>query len=153
MMMLAVVSVAVALVSFILYALDRRSKEQPIIWADALKLTMFSGLITSGVMFATSDGSAVVVGTIINDGVEAESLLGLSVNNVLATLTATPNQILNGKPMIFEGASANAKAVVPAAGIRAGKNVEISFFFKDAGVVTVKAIARDQRDIYAGVTA
>lgn len=59
--MLAVVSVAVALVSFILYALDRRSKEQPIIWADALKLTMFSGLITSGVMFATSDGSAVVV--------------------------------------------------------------------------------------------
>ena len=102
---------------------------------------------------AQPDGSAVVVGTIINDGVEAESLLGLSVNNVLATLTATPNQILNGKPMIFEGASANAKAVVPPAGIKAGNNVEISFFFKDAGVVTVKAIARDQRDTYAGITA
>ena len=55
-MMLAVVSVAVALVSFILYALDRRSKEKTIVWPDALKLTLFSGLITSGVMFvATSD--------------------------------------------------------------------------------------------------
>ena len=60
-MTLAVVSVAVALVSFIIYALDRRSKEQPIVWPDALKLTLFSGLITSGVVYATSDGSAVVV--------------------------------------------------------------------------------------------
>jgi hypothetical protein len=54
MMMLAVVPVAVALVAFILYALDRRSKEKDLIWPDALKLTLFSGLITSGVMFATA---------------------------------------------------------------------------------------------------
>jgi len=54
MMMLVVVSVAVALVTFILYALDRRSKEKPISWPDAAKLTVFSGLITSGVMFATT---------------------------------------------------------------------------------------------------
>jgi hypothetical protein len=54
MMMLIVVSVAVALVSFIMYALDRRSKEKPISWPDAIKLTVFSGLITSGVMFATT---------------------------------------------------------------------------------------------------
>jgi hypothetical protein len=100
------------------------------------------------------DGSAVVVGTIVNDSVEGEALLGLSVNNTLANITSASNQILNGKPMIFEGASANAKAVIPAtAGIKAGSNVEISFFFNKAGVVTVKAIARDQRDTYAGVTA
>ncbi len=59
-MMLAVVSVAVALVSFIMYALDRRSKEKPIVWPDALKLTLFSGLITSGVMFATTADIPVV---------------------------------------------------------------------------------------------
>lgn len=53
-MTLVVVSVAVALVTFIMYALDRRSKEKPISWPDALKLTVFSGLITSGVMFATT---------------------------------------------------------------------------------------------------
>lgn len=54
-MMLAVVPVAVALVAFILYALDRRSKEKDLVWPDAMKLTLFSGLITSGVMFATSN--------------------------------------------------------------------------------------------------
>lgn len=63
-MMLVVVSVAVALVSFILYALDRRSKEKPIEWADAMKLTMFSGLITSGVMFATTTDMPAVAETI-----------------------------------------------------------------------------------------
>lgn len=103
---------------------------------------------------AQPDGSAVVVGTIVNDSIEAESLLGLSVNNTLANITSASNQILNGKPMIFEGTSANAKAVVPAtAAIKAGSYVDISFFFKNAGVVTVKAIARDQRDTYANITA
>lgn len=63
-MMLAVVAVAVALVSFILYALDRRSKEKPIVWPDALKLTLFSGLITSGVMFATTADIPVITETV-----------------------------------------------------------------------------------------
>ena len=53
-MMLIVISLAVSLVAFIMYALDRRSKEQPISWPDAMKLTVFSGLITSGVVFATT---------------------------------------------------------------------------------------------------
>lgn len=64
MMMLAVVSVAVALVSFIMYALDRRSKEKPIVWPDALKLTLFSGLITSGVMFATTSEVSALTETV-----------------------------------------------------------------------------------------
>lgn len=54
MTMLAVVPLAVAIVAFILYALDRRSKEKDLVWPDAMKLTLFSGLITSGVMFATA---------------------------------------------------------------------------------------------------
>ena len=102
---------------------------------------------------AQPDGSAVVVGTIVNSHEAPESLLGISVNNNMATLSAATNTISQGSPMIFEGDSANAKAVVPASGIKAGNHVEISFFFKAAGVVTVSAIARDQRDTYAGVTA
>ena len=102
---------------------------------------------------AQPDGSAVVVGTIVNSHEAPDSLLGISVNNTLATLAAATNTISKGSPMIFEGDSANAKAVVPASGIKAGNHVEISFFFKAAGVVTISAIARDQRDTYAGVTA
>jgi copper(I)-binding protein len=37
--------------------------------------------------------------------------------------------------------------------VTAGNTVDVSFFFETAGVVTVKAIVRDQRDTYAGVTA
>jgi hypothetical protein len=53
-MMIVVAPVAVALLCFILYALERKSKSEPIDWTQASKLTVFGGLITSGVVFATS---------------------------------------------------------------------------------------------------
>ena len=51
---LIVASIAVAMVAFILYAIERKSKGEPIVWEHAGKLSVFSGLITSGVVFATS---------------------------------------------------------------------------------------------------
>jgi hypothetical protein len=60
-MMMIIASIAVALVSFIVYALERRSKKEPIVWEDALKLSLFSGVVTSGVVFAsTADVSTAV---------------------------------------------------------------------------------------------
>jgi len=53
-MMIVIAAVSVAMVAFILYALERRSKGEPISWENAGKLTLFSGLITSGVVFATT---------------------------------------------------------------------------------------------------
>ncbi len=53
-MMIVVASLAVALVSFIIYALERRSKKEPIVWEDAAKFSLFSGIITSGVVFAST---------------------------------------------------------------------------------------------------
>lgn len=69
-MMLIIASVAVALVSFIVYALERRSKKEPIVWEDAMKLSLFSGIVTSGVVFATTaDVSAVKeVATVLAEG-------------------------------------------------------------------------------------
>lgn len=61
-MMIVIASVAVALVAFILYALDRKSKGEPIAWDTAGKLSLFGGLMTSGVVFATtSEGVAEAV--------------------------------------------------------------------------------------------
>ena len=51
--MIVVASIAVALVAFIAYALDRKSKGEPISWETAAKLSLFGGLVTSGVVFAT----------------------------------------------------------------------------------------------------
>jgi hypothetical protein len=53
------VSVGVALVSFILYALDRRAKEQPIDWFTAAKLMAFGGLMAGGVVFVTQSPETV----------------------------------------------------------------------------------------------
>ena len=53
-MMIVVTSLAVAMVAFILYALDRKAKSKPISWETAGKLSLFGCLITSGVVFATT---------------------------------------------------------------------------------------------------
>jgi hypothetical protein len=113
---------------------------------SALKLRGF-------LLVAQPDGSAVLVGTIINANSTPDSLLGISANNVLATITNESNVISENIPMIFEGDSANAKAVIPGLGVKAGNTVELSFFFNTAGVVTVKVIVRDKLDTYAGVSA
>ena len=58
-MMIVVAPIAVALVAFIIYTLDRKSKGEPITWESAGKLSVFGGLVTAGVVFAmTSEGVA-----------------------------------------------------------------------------------------------
>jgi len=44
------------------------------------------------------------------------------------------------------------KTVFPAVGAEAGKNVTMTLAFARAGLVTLNAIIRDQRDDYAGIT-
>lgn len=50
-----------ALVCFILYALDRKSKGEHIAFDTAGKLSLFGGLLTSGVVFATTSEIPTVV--------------------------------------------------------------------------------------------
>jgi hypothetical protein len=66
----------------------------------------------------------------------------------------TGNNVLpKNSPIIFEGPSANAKAVLGGFGAPAGSRVQVGLFFAHAGVLTLDAIVRDTRDTYAGVTA
>ena len=53
-MMIVIAALSVAIVAFILYALERRSKGEAISWEHAGKLSLFSGLVTSGVVFSTT---------------------------------------------------------------------------------------------------
>jgi hypothetical protein len=53
-MMIVVASLAVSIVVFIIYALDRKAKGEPISWETAGKLSLFGGILTSGVVFASS---------------------------------------------------------------------------------------------------
>ena len=98
----------------------------------------------------TGDGAAVVVGAIINQGLDPDQLLGFSVNGVQATLTGETN-LLTNKPIFFEGEQANAKAVFFGVNPKAGTNVRISIGFAKAGFASAEVIIRDKRDDFKNV--
>jgi hypothetical protein len=107
--------------------------------------------VTNLLLVATEDGSAVVVGTIVNYSEERDALLGISVNNIGAAITGEQNLDQN-KPVRFEGDAATSKAVFNGVGAQAGTNVKLSLAFARAGVVSANVIIRDKRDDYANVT-
>jgi hypothetical protein len=98
----------------------------------------------------TGDGAAVVVATIINQGTDADQLLGFSVQGVQATLTGEV-ALLPNKPLFFEGEQANAKAVFVGANPKPGTHVTISLGFAKAGFVNADVIIRDKRDNFKNV--
>lgn len=64
--MIVVASLAVSIVVFIIYALDRKAKGEPISWETAGKLSLFGGILTSGVVFAsTTEGVTEVVKAVV----------------------------------------------------------------------------------------
>jgi len=108
--------------------------------------------IANLLLVATEDGSAVVVGTIVNHAAEPDALLGIAAaGGTTAAITGEQN-LLTNKPIRFEGDSANAKAVFAGVGATPGKNITLTLAFARAGVVTIDAIIRDKRDTYANVT-
>jgi copper(I)-binding protein len=100
---------------------------------------------------ATADQNAVLVGTIVNAKDAPDTLLGVAINGTVATLTGTTT-LLRNAPVIFEGDSANAKAVSPGFTLPAGVQTSITLFFARAGEITVEALVRGATDIYANVT-
>ncbi len=100
----------------------------------------------------TAERAGVIVGTIINTSDTDDELLGMAVNAQVATVSGK-RIVSNNSPIIFEGVSANAKAVVPLLDVVAGQNVSVTLFFARGGELTLTAIVRDQRDDYAGITA
>jgi copper(I)-binding protein len=100
---------------------------------------------------ATADQNAVLVGTIVNAKDAPDTLLGVAINGSVATLTGTTT-LLKNAPVIFEGDSANAKAVSPGFILPAGVQTSVTLFFARAGEITVEALVRGATDIYENVT-
>jgi hypothetical protein len=107
--------------------------------------------VSNFLLVATEDGSAVVVGHIVNRSEVADELLGISGGGAPALLTGE-TKLNTNKPLHFEGELANVKAVFPAVGAVAGTTVDVTIGFARAGLVTVRAIIRDKSDLYANVT-
>lgn len=107
--------------------------------------------VSNLLLVATEDGSAVVVGHIVNRAETADEILGITVGGVPAVITGE-RKLLTNQPLHFEGEMANVKAVFPGVNAIAGTNVDLTIGYARAGLVTVRVIIRDQRDIYAGIT-
>jgi len=97
------------------------------------------------------DGSAVVVGTVINEGVNDDALLGLAVAANQAVFAGV-STISQNQTIRFEGESANAKAVIVGANLKPGAHAQLSLFFGKAGEITLDVLVRAQEGIYAEVT-
>ena len=120
--------------------------------AEAVVNTDGSDIRVSNLLLvATEDGSAVVVGHIVNRADATDEILGITVGGIGATISGE-TKLFTNKPLHFEGEQANAKAVFPGVGAQAGRNVDITVGFARAGLITVRAIIRDKSDIYADVT-
>ena len=120
--------------------------------AEAVVNTDGSDIRVSNLLLvATEDGSAVVVGHIVNRADSTDEILGITVGGVGATISGE-TKLFTNKPIHFEGEQANAKAVFPGVGAQAGRNVDLTIGFARAGLVTVRAIIRDKSNIYADVT-
>ena len=83
-------------------------------------------------------GDASLVGTIVNQKPTQDALVAVAINQT--GIKIVPQAALQNKPIIFGGDSANAEAVLPAAGLIAGHRVPVSFFFGLAGTVSVDAL-------------
>ncbi|MFM1909749.1 MAG: hypothetical protein RLZZ545_447 [Actinomycetota bacterium] len=107
--------------------------------------------VANMLLVATDDGSAVVVGTIVNYLETPDTLLGISAGGVQANVTGE-KELRQNQPIRFEGEMATSKAVFPAVGAEPGKYVTVTLAFARAGIVTLNAIIRDQRDNYANIS-
>ena len=101
---------------------------------------------------AAEGGTGVLVGTIVSASENEDALLGVAINGTVAQYTGK-NTLPKNSPIIFEGPSANAKAVLYGFGAKPGTHVRVTMFFARAGEITRDVIVRDNTFEYAGVTA
>ena len=83
-------------------------------------------------------GDASLIGTIVNQKPTKDALIALAIGQMQVKLSAIPTP--QNQPVIFGGDSANAIATIPNSGLVAGNRTTVSFFFGQAGTVSVDAL-------------
>ena len=109
--------------------------------------------ISSVLLVAQSDGSSVLVGTITNENPTEDTLVGITVGGVHATLSHANLPLKQNEPVRFAGDSANASAVVTGLNVAPGTRVKVQLSFASAGEITLDAIVRERSGVFANVGA
>ena len=101
---------------------------------------------------AQPDGSAVLVGTVVNNGTKNDRIGAITANSVDATLTPFAPALNSGGKAVFSGDSANAIAVFPALDAKIGDRVTVEFTFSNSGKVKVDVLVREKSGEFANVS-
>jgi hypothetical protein len=102
-------------------------------------------------LVAQPDGSAVLVGTFINEGATADLLTAMSINGVALKFDKPSYDLLQNKPLIFSGPTANAHAVITGLNAAAGSRVKLSVTYGKTPSITIDVLVREKDSIYANV--
>ncbi len=109
--------------------------------------------VNSILLVAQPDGSAVLVGAIVNENPTEDTLLGINVGGVNATLSQQNIPLKQNVAVRFAGDSTNVSAVVPGLNAAPGTRVKVVLAFASAGELTLDAIVRERSGVYANVGA
>ncbi|MDP1720477.1 MAG: hypothetical protein Q8L08_05720 [Candidatus Nanopelagicaceae bacterium] len=109
--------------------------------------------VNSMLLVAQPDGSAVLVGSIVNRSVKDDVLLGVAAGGITATLSQNELPLAPNAPLLFSGDSANASAVIPGLNAAVGTRIKLHMFFGIAGALTLDVIVRERDAEYALVGA
>lgn len=98
-----------------------------------------------------SDGSAVLVGTVLNNGEGPDLITNLTANGIPAQVAPSILIVTPENPLVFAGDSANALAVFPSIDVKAGGHVSLEITLRNAGSVTLDTLVRDRVGEFANV--
>ena len=118
---------------------------------DGVEAQTGSIYIRDLLLVAQPDGSAVLVGTFINEAATSDALTGITVGGISAKLSAPSFNLVQNTPVIFSGDSANAVGTVPALNAKPGTRVLVLLSFAHAAPVTKSALVREKSDYFATV--
>ena len=104
-------------------------------------------------LVAQPDGSAVLVGTVVNNGTKTDRISAITANSVDATLTPFAPALNIGGKAVFSGDSANAIAVFPGLDAKIGDRVTVEFTFSASGKLKVDVLVREKSGEFASVSA
>jgi hypothetical protein len=101
---------------------------------------------------AQPDGSAVLVGTVVNNGMKSDRIGAITANSVDATLTPFAPALNIGEKAVFSGDSANAIAIFPELNAKIGDRVPVEFTFSGSGKLKVDLLVREKSAEFASVS-
>ena len=102
-------------------------------------------------LVAQPDGSAVLVGTFVNEGSSTDVLNSISINGTPLKFDKPNYPLVQNKPVIFSGDTANAHAVIAGLNAAPGTRVKLDITYGTTPGVTVDALVREKDAIYANV--